>query len=168
MLNVTRFIDNSYYGTKRQSKGILRFRSTKTGFHFLKKGWSFKLLSLLDNSLRSVVIAIIGGYQRHLSPRKGYSCTHRIVHGGDSCSQYVKKTLADKSLFETTLLARQRFRECNIAYVSSQNLVVESKGLVKVSVGPSGPEEWLIQLIIGIVAAIVALIFGRNNNCGCK
>ncbi|WP_414517731.1 membrane protein insertion efficiency factor YidD [Nostoc sp. PCC 9305] len=127
MRDVTRFIDNSHYATKRRGKSILRFKPTKTGFRFIKKGSPFRLLSLLDSSLRSVAIGIIGVYQRHLSPRKGYSCAHRIVYGGDSCSEYVKNALADKSLFESTLLARQRFRECNIAYISSKTRVVGFK-----------------------------------------
>jgi putative component of membrane protein insertase Oxa1/YidC/SpoIIIJ protein YidD len=124
----------------------------------------FNLLSLLDSLLRSVAVAIIGGYQHHLSPRKGYSCSHRIVYGGDSCSEYVKKTLADKSLVEATLLARQRFKECNITYTSSKNRVVESNGSVIVSVGP---DTDIIQWIISIIVAIFALIFGRNSGC-CK
>lgn len=164
MRDVTRFIDGSYYAPKRRSKGILRFRSTKTGFRFLKKGWPFRLLSPLDSSLRSVTIAIIGVYQRHLSPKKGYSCAHRIVHSGDSCSEYLKNVLADKSLFESTLLARQRFRECNIAYIYSKNRVVESKGSVMGSVGWDGD---IIGMIIGIITAILAFIFGRNSGC-CK
>ncbi|MFN6558547.1 MAG: membrane protein insertion efficiency factor YidD [Nostoc sp. ChiSLP01] len=162
MRDVTQFIDNSHYATNRRSKRILRFRPTKTSLRFHKKGWPFRLLSLFDSSLRSVAIAIIGVYQRHLSPRKGYSCAHRIVHGGDSCSEYVKNVLADKSLFESTLLAKQRFRECNIAYISSKNRVIEFKDSVMVSVGPdSDPIFGCIFLIIG---AILSLICGRGNS----
>jgi hypothetical protein len=73
---------------------------------------------------------------------------------------YIKNTLADKSLFETTLLARQRFKECNLAYISSKSQNADSNG----SVGFDGD---IIQCIVGIIAAIFALIFGRNNGC-CK
>jgi putative component of membrane protein insertase Oxa1/YidC/SpoIIIJ protein YidD len=163
MRDVILFIDRSYYATKIHNKSLLRFRSTNTGFRFLKKGWSFRLLPPLDSSLRSVAIAIIGVYQRHLSPRKGYSCAHRNVHGGDSCSEYVKNVLTDKSLFESTFLARQRLRECNIAYISSKNRVVESKDSVMGSVGIDGD---FIGCIVGIITAFLALIFGKN--CGCK
>jgi putative component of membrane protein insertase Oxa1/YidC/SpoIIIJ protein YidD len=143
MRDVTQFIDSSYYATKRYSKN-----------------WTFrKLLSLTDHSLRSIAIFLISGYQRYLSPRKGYSCAHRVAHGGDSCSEYVKNALTDKSLFETTFLARQRFKECNVAYISLKNQFAESKG----SVGPND----LCEIIAGIVAAILALIFGRNSGC-CK
>jgi len=113
------------------------------------------------------VIVIINSYQRHLSPKKGYPCAHRLIYGGDSCSQYVKKTLTDKSLFEATVLAKRRFRECNIAHVSAKKQFIESNNLDMVSVGPDDPIGVIIQFIIGIIAAILALIFGRNNGC-CK
>jgi putative component of membrane protein insertase Oxa1/YidC/SpoIIIJ protein YidD len=164
MRNVTRFIGSPYYSKEKRSRGMLHFESTKTSFSFPTKRWSFNLLSLLDSSLRSVAIATIGGYQRHLSPRKGYSCSHRIVYGGASCSEYVKQTLADKSLFETTLLSRQRFRECNIAHISSKNRVVASNGSVMVSAGFDGD---CITGIVSIIGAILALILGKNSGC-CK
>lgn len=161
MRDITPFIESSYHATKRLRKGILRFSLTQLGFQVLQKVFSFRLLSLIDSSLRSGAIATIGGYQRHISPRKGYSCAHRLVHGGDSCSQYVKKMLADKSLFEATLLARKRFKECNIAYLSSKNRNVDSTGSVRVSVGLN---EELVGCIIGIIVAILGLICGGGNS----
>lgn len=38
----------------------------------------------------------VGWYQRRLSPRKGWSCAHRVAHGGDSCSQAVRRSLLDR------------------------------------------------------------------------
>ena len=35
---------------------------------------------------RRVVDAAIAGYQRHLSPRKGYRCAYGEVHGDQTCS----------------------------------------------------------------------------------
>jgi putative component of membrane protein insertase Oxa1/YidC/SpoIIIJ protein YidD len=135
MRNVTRLIDDPYYTTRRRSKG-----------------WTFrKLLSLPDYSLRSIAISLIAVYQRHLSPRKGYSCAHRVAHGGDSCSEYVKNTLTDKSLFEATLLARRRFQACSIAYVSSRDQVVRSK---IPAIGPSGCDD---PEMIGACCAILGI-----------
>jgi putative component of membrane protein insertase Oxa1/YidC/SpoIIIJ protein YidD len=124
MSDFTRFPDGSYSVMKKPSKRVLLFRLTNASFRFIRRVGNFRLLSLVDKSLRSVVIALIGGYQRYLSPIKGYSCTHRIVYGGVSCSEYVKNTLTDKSLFESTLLARQRFRACGIAYTSYKSRVI--------------------------------------------
>jgi putative component of membrane protein insertase Oxa1/YidC/SpoIIIJ protein YidD len=105
MRDVTQFIDNSYRATNGYGKR-----------------WAFrKVLPFFDRSLRSIAVLLIGGYQRHLSPRKGYSCAHRIVHGGESCSEYVKNVLADKSLFEATLLAKRRFKACSTTYMSSKD-----------------------------------------------
>lgn len=164
MRDITRFVDSSDYFEENHSKRMLRFRSEKSSLRFRTKRLPFSLPSLLDSSLRSVAIAVIGVYQHHISPEKGYSCSHRIVYGGDSCSEYVKKTLTDKSLFEATLLARRRFRECNTACTSSKNRVVKSNSSVMVSVGP---DTDIIQLIIGAIVALLALIFGIINGC-CK
>lgn len=138
------------------------FKLGNISFRFHKRRLPFNLLSLLDRSLRSVAIEIIGGYQHHVSPRKGYSCTHRVVYGGDSCSEYVKRILADKSLFEATLLSRQRFRECNSAYTFSKNQVVKHGSSAIVS---AGPDDGIIQLFIGLIILIFGLIFRFFGIC---
>lgn len=94
-------------------------------------------------SLRSITMRLIGVYQRYISPRKGYSCAHRIVYGGDSCSEYVKKTLSDKSLFESTLMARQRFKSCNAAHVLSRDRFAGRRGPL---VGPGGIDPELVTV----------------------
>ena len=45
-----------------------------------------------------LAIAAISGYQRFVSPYKGYRCAHRLHHGGESCSQYVKRELQQQGL----------------------------------------------------------------------
>ena len=37
-------------------------------------------------------------YQVRLSPRKRYGCAHRVAHGGDSCSQAVRRSLLERGL----------------------------------------------------------------------
>jgi putative component of membrane protein insertase Oxa1/YidC/SpoIIIJ protein YidD len=162
MRNVTRFIDNSYFAKKIGCKTTIGFRPTKPGFRFFKKGWTFRLGSFLDHSLRSISISLIGGYQRYLSPRKGYSCAHRVVHGGQSCSEYVKNVLTDKSMFESTFLARQRFRDCNIASIFSKNRFIESKNSVKVPV--NSPDDPILGCIFLIIGAIFSFICGKGNS----
>jgi putative component of membrane protein insertase Oxa1/YidC/SpoIIIJ protein YidD len=38
--------------------------------------------------VRSVALAAIRGYQRWISPHKGFCCALRAITGGDSCSAY--------------------------------------------------------------------------------
>ncbi len=71
---------------------------------------------LLNLSLNGLAIAAISQYQRHLSPRKGFSCAHRMAYGGESCSQHVKYLIATVGLLEAMALAPQRFRACGQAY----------------------------------------------------
>ncbi len=132
--------------------------------HFWKSYHQFRLLSWLDSSLRRVAILFIKKYQHHISPKKGYSCSHRITYGGDSCSQYVKRTLMDTSLFETTLLAKARFEACNDAYRSFGRRETSSKGSLIISAGPnSDPITACIFAIVGLIFA--AICGGGKNPC---
>lgn len=54
-------------------------------------------------------------YRTHLSPRKGFSCPHRLLHGGESCSDYVKRILTDQRLSAAIQASPQRFRACKAA-----------------------------------------------------
>ncbi|MFN6571321.1 hypothetical protein A6770_24705 [Nostoc minutum NIES-26] len=64
---------------------------------------------------KTIAIKSINGYQRYISPAKGFSCPHRLLHGGDSCSEYVKKMLSQHSLTEAIKSSRQRFQDCTTA-----------------------------------------------------
>lgn len=155
MSNTSRFNDASY--SFLQKKTILRSRSKRSGVSLLQSISPFTWLSTGDSVLRSIAIKLIYFYQRYLSPKKGYSCAHRTLYGGDSCSEYVKKTLSDTSLFEASILAKKRFRACNIAYTYSSKRITKPQVPV---IGPGGCEELigpLIALILG------ALCCGESN-----
>ncbi|WGV23610.1 membrane protein insertion efficiency factor YidD [Halotia branconii] len=65
---------------------------------------------------KTIAINSINGYQQYISPVKGFSCPHRLLHGGDSCSNFVKKILlSEQSLIETVKLSRQRLQNCATA-----------------------------------------------------
>ena len=57
-------------------------------------------------------ISLIEFYQQYISPWKGFSCAHRVYHGGHSCSEAVKKIIGEQGLFAGLTRIRQRFREC--------------------------------------------------------
>jgi uncharacterized protein len=65
--------------------------------------------------LSRLALAAIGGYQRHLSPRKGYACAYRIAHGGTGCSGFAKDAIARDGLFRAIPAIRQRFADCRDA-----------------------------------------------------
>jgi putative component of membrane protein insertase Oxa1/YidC/SpoIIIJ protein YidD len=54
-------------------------------------------------------------YQRHLSPRKGFSCPHRLLHGGLSCSEYGRQMVLSHGVQSAYRLIRQRLDECRSA-----------------------------------------------------
>ncbi|MEH1820550.1 MAG: membrane protein insertion efficiency factor YidD [Nostoc sp.] len=72
-------------------------------------------ISLFDSFTRQVGTAAITGYQKHISPHKGFACAHRILYGGESCSQYIKRVVAKEGLKAAFISSRERFQACKQA-----------------------------------------------------
>jgi putative component of membrane protein insertase Oxa1/YidC/SpoIIIJ protein YidD len=72
-------------------------------------------ISLFDSFTRQVSAAAITGYQKHISPHKGFACAHRILYGGESCSQYIKRVVAKEGLKAAFVNSRERFQACKQA-----------------------------------------------------
>jgi putative component of membrane protein insertase Oxa1/YidC/SpoIIIJ protein YidD len=64
---------------------------------------------------KTMAINSIIAYQRYISGLKGFSCPHRLVNGGDSCSDYIKRMLREQSLTAAIQSSRQRFQDCAAA-----------------------------------------------------
>ena len=62
-----------------------------------------------------LAVAAINGYQRSISPHKGFRCAHRVLHGEESCSQYVKRIVDQEGLGRALQLAPARFTACRAA-----------------------------------------------------
>jgi putative component of membrane protein insertase Oxa1/YidC/SpoIIIJ protein YidD len=66
-------------------------------------------------------------YQKHISPRKGFACPHRLYYDGLSCSSYVKELLLHQDLSNVIGLTQKRFYDCAKA---SQELNKSSSGCI--------------------------------------
>lgn len=73
------------------------------------------MLTLLNRAVDGFVVRGIHGYQKHISPRKGFRCAHRVYHGGVSCSEYIRRAIVAHGLRGTCPLARERFAQCRQA-----------------------------------------------------
>ncbi|MCW6034731.1 membrane protein insertion efficiency factor YidD [Spirulina subsalsa FACHB-351] len=78
---------------------------------------SSRNLRPLSGAVDAIALLSIRGYQRYLSPHKGFSCAYRSEHGGESCSEYVKKAIASHGLIAALPLIEQRFQDCEQAEV---------------------------------------------------
>ncbi len=67
--------------------------------------------------LKPSSLVAIEGYQRFVSPHKGYRCAHGVLYGGPSCSEFGKRALRDYGLAGGLILLRQQFRDCHDAAV---------------------------------------------------
>ncbi|MDZ7959292.1 MAG: membrane protein insertion efficiency factor YidD [Aulosira sp. DedQUE10] len=72
-------------------------------------------LSPLDSLGRKVGMVAITGYQKHISPRKGFVCAYRVLYGGESCSQYIKRVIAEDGFGALLTKSRKRFQACKQA-----------------------------------------------------
>ncbi|WP_380170789.1 membrane protein insertion efficiency factor YidD [Kineococcus sp. DHX-1] len=72
-----------------------------------------------------VVEAAIAGYQRRISPRKGWSCAHRVAHGGESCSSAVRGEVHRRGVVGAVLPSAVRFLACYRAAVLLSPLEVQ-------------------------------------------
>lgn len=67
------------------------------------------------NPFDRLALAALATYQRHLSPRKGYCCAHRVVHGGLSCSAFARQAITRDGLWPALAAIHNRLRACRAA-----------------------------------------------------
>ena len=63
----------------------------------------------------AAAVSAIDLYRRHLSPRKGYACPHRLLHGGDSCSAAASRLYHDLPPLSATRATLARLWACRDA-----------------------------------------------------
>lgn len=65
--------------------------------------------------VKATVVAGTGIYQRYLSPHKGFSCAHRRLYGGASCSEYFRQAVSVYGVFDALPRLQRRFTACGEA-----------------------------------------------------
>ncbi|MCA6612112.1 MAG: membrane protein insertion efficiency factor YidD [Pseudanabaena sp. M158S2SP1A06QC] len=71
--------------------------------------------NILSTATRTIAVTTIAGYQRFISPHKGFSCAHRVLYGCESCSQYFKRVIAEDGILVAIANVKGRFQECREA-----------------------------------------------------
>jgi putative component of membrane protein insertase Oxa1/YidC/SpoIIIJ protein YidD len=71
-------------------------------------------------------LALIGLYQRYVSPHKGYCCAYRAHTGGRSCSSYARRAISRAGLWSGLILFRRRLRACAAAAMTLADTQKES------------------------------------------
>ena len=69
----------------------------------------------LDSIARRMALSLITFYQAKISAHKGFSCAHRVLHGGASCSHYIKGCIETHGLIQSLPLIQERFEDCKVA-----------------------------------------------------
>lgn len=76
-----------------------------------------------------VVIALIGFYQRRLSPRKGYRCAYGHHTGRASCSRLGYRAVRRFGAWRGLQLLRQRMYLCGVAHRRYHRVPAPAPGL---------------------------------------
>jgi putative component of membrane protein insertase Oxa1/YidC/SpoIIIJ protein YidD len=74
---------------------------------------------------KAISLALIGLYQSHLSPRKGYGCAYRLRAGGTGCSGFGKHAIEKHGFVMGLALLRRRLAKC--AWHAHQNLALATR-----------------------------------------
>ena len=75
----------------------------------------FLIHNIFNAASRGLAVTAISGYQKFISPHKGFSCAHRVLYGCESCSQYFKQVIAEEGIVTAIANAKGRFQECREA-----------------------------------------------------
>ncbi|MBC7883058.1 MAG: membrane protein insertion efficiency factor YidD [Anaerolineae bacterium] len=86
--------------------------------------------NIFESFATQTAIASLNVYRTHISPRKGFSCPHWLLHGDESCSDYVKHILTNQNLSAAIQMAPQRFRACKAAAQTLKSQVTQSGCIV--------------------------------------
>ena len=57
----------------------------------------------------------IRGYQKWISPYKGFRCAHHVVYADGSCSDYGLQCFEESPFFEAIQRIKDRFAACKVA-----------------------------------------------------
>lgn len=66
--------------------------------------------------MRRLLLAAIVGYQRYLSPRKGFSCAYRVHTGRRSCSALGYRAVRRYGVLAGLAILRRRTYLCGVAH----------------------------------------------------
>ncbi len=66
------------------------------------------------NPARTLLLAAIRGYRRHLSPRKGFACAYRVHLGACSCSTLGLRAISRYGAWRGLGVLRLRLAQCHL------------------------------------------------------
>jgi putative component of membrane protein insertase Oxa1/YidC/SpoIIIJ protein YidD len=78
--------------------------------------------------LRSLLLAAIRGYKRHVSPRKGFACAYRVHVGACSCSTLGLRAVARYGAWRGLGVLRLRLGQCRLVAEDERARRVVARG----------------------------------------
>lgn len=66
--------------------------------------------------MRKILLVLIAGYQRYLSPQKGFCCAYRTHTGCQSCSALGFRAIRRYGVFAGLTILRRRLNLCGVVH----------------------------------------------------
>lgn len=76
---------------------------------------------------RFLATRAIRGYQKWISPHKGFCCAHHVMNGDGTCSQYGLVVFEEHPFFDAWRRLRERFDECREANATYHAMTDEER-----------------------------------------
>jgi putative component of membrane protein insertase Oxa1/YidC/SpoIIIJ protein YidD len=70
----------------------------------------------IDKFATVVTLTTLGIYKQYIDPHKHGKCSHRLVHGGLSCSDYIRGVVKEHGAIAATPFIKQRYADCRESY----------------------------------------------------
>ncbi|AUI69000.1 membrane protein insertion efficiency factor YidD [Beggiatoa leptomitoformis] len=68
--------------------------------------------------LNRCLAMMIRGYQKYISPYKGFRCAYAVKHQSLSCSEYARLELLQTGVIHSLSSIRQRLHDCKMAAIT--------------------------------------------------
>lgn len=72
-------------------------------------------------------LGLIWFYQRYISPKKGFRCAYRVIHGGTGCSGYAKQRIREDGIIRAIPDIRKRLTACKETALSVRSRCEKGK-----------------------------------------
>lgn len=76
-----------------------------------------RLLGIVDYPIRLAALAMVFGYRRLISPRKGFRCAYSVINHGPSCSDIALDILREHNTIQSFLLIRRQLTLCRETFI---------------------------------------------------
>jgi len=86
----------------------------------VSKNFPESIKQVIDKVMTLISLRIISAYKNYIDPYKKGKCAYRTLHGGLSCSDFIKSVALENGASAAIPLVQQRYDQCQEAHLFLQ------------------------------------------------